>query len=66
MPGPASYDHSESKNVKTYTFGAKSKIVYNQNPGPGTYNNNNEHIKESSKNYVMGSEKRVLKFEEGQ
>lgn len=29
MPGPASYDQSESSNIKTYTFGAKSKIVYN-------------------------------------
>lgn len=48
MPGPASYDQSDSTNIKTYTFGAKSKIVYNQNPGPGAYDNDNQQIKEST------------------
>ena len=64
MPGPGNYDHRESKDVKTYTFGAKSKIVYNQNPGPGAYDADTIQLRDSSRTYVIGSEKRTLRFAE--
>ena len=66
MPGPGNYDQSGASmgttNNKTYTFGAKSKDVYNRNPGPGAYDANANKVKDSSRTYVMSTEKRVLKF----
>ena len=65
MPGPATYDQTQNSNVKTFTMGTKQKDKYNKNPGPGTYETTTETTKESSRTYVIGSEKRVLKFGEG-
>lgn len=59
-PGPGMYERNDSSPVKSFTIAGKNKDTYNQNPGPGAYNANPDHTKDSTRTYAMGSEKRTL------
>ena len=62
MPGPGNYEVTETNNVQTFSFNSKQDEKYNNNPGPGTYNADHNNTKDSSRTYVIGSEKRQTQF----
>lgn len=60
------YERIESPNNKAYTMGGKPQTKYNNNPGPGAYDPSPEKIKDTTRTYAIGGEKRTTQFGQAQ
>ena len=58
-PGPGMYNVQGTNNAKAFTIGSKNETKYNNNPGPGAYDPSPEKIKDSTRTYAIGGEKRA-------
>ncbi len=58
VPGPGNYDDNHKafgKDAKSFSMLGKKEQKYNQNPGPGSYKNNNRMIKSASNASKIGT-----------
>lgn len=61
MPGPGNYQNKDCfGDGKGFSIGAKKDPKYNENPGPGSYNNHeaSSRVKTASSAYKIGNSKR--------